>query len=97
MQSQAKLADVGGGMMAVGPGCHRAEARWTDVLLIEKAELTWRAAGQSPVFIDNCGRAKIHRNGDAPYPEQAKRAGLPTGRHGRRAAVQADATDRICA
>ena len=49
MQTHAKVVIIGGGMMGVGLAYHLAEAGWTDVLLIEKGELTsgstWHAAG----------------------------------------------------
>ena len=72
MQTQAKVVIIGGGMMGVGLAYHLAEAGWTDVLLIEKAELTsgstWHAAGQCPSFIGNYNMAKIHHYGNSLYP-----------------------------
>jgi len=48
--SQAKVVIVGGGIMGCGLAYHLAHAGWTDVVLLEKAELTsgstWHAAGQ---------------------------------------------------
>ena len=50
MQSQAKVVIVGGGIMGCGLAYHLAHEGWTDVVLLEKAELTsgstWHAAGQ---------------------------------------------------
>jgi len=86
MQTQAKVVIIGGGMMGVGLAYHLAEAGWTDVLLIEKAELTsgstWHAAGQCPSFIGNYNMAKIHHYGNTLYPRLEKITGLPTGWHG---------------
>ena len=50
MQSHAKVVIVGGGIMGCGLAYHLAHEGWTDVILLEKAELTsgstWHAAGQ---------------------------------------------------
>jgi len=86
MQTQAKVVIIGGGMMGVGLAYHLTEAGWTDVLLIEKAELTsgstWHAAGQCPSFIANYNMAKIHHYGNTLYPRLEKLTGQPTGWHG---------------
>ena len=86
MQSQAKVVIVGGGMMGVSLAYHLAEAGWTDVLLIEKGELTsgstWHAAGQCPSFIGNYNMAKIHHYGNTLYPRLEALTGHPTGWHG---------------
>lgn len=86
MQSHAKVVIIGGGMMGVGLAYHLAEAGWTDVLLIEKGELTsgstWHAAGQCPSFIGNYNMAKIHHYSNTLYPRLEKITGMPTGWHG---------------
>ena len=86
MQSQAKVVIIGGGMMGVGLAYHLAEAGWTDVLLIEKGELTsgstWHAAGQCPSFIGNYNMAKIHHYGNTLYPRLEEITGQPSGWHG---------------
>ncbi|WP_299690491.1 FAD-dependent oxidoreductase [uncultured Tateyamaria sp.] len=50
LPSQARVVIVGGGIMGVGLAYHLAHEGWTDVVLLEKAELTsgstWHAAGQ---------------------------------------------------
>ena len=54
MKSHARVVIVGGGIMGVGLLYHLALEGWTDVVLIEKGELTsgstWHAAGQCPHF-----------------------------------------------
>jgi len=86
MQTQAKVVIIGGGMMGVSLAYHLAEAGWSDVLLIEKAELTsgstWHAAGQCPSFISNYNMAKIHHYGNTLYPRLEAMTGHPTGWHG---------------
>ena len=48
--NQARVVIVGGGVMGCGLAYHLAHEGWTDVVLLEKAELTsgstWHAAGQ---------------------------------------------------
>ena len=48
--SQARVVIVGGGIMGCGLAYHLAHAGWSDVVLLEKAQLTsgstWHAAGQ---------------------------------------------------
>lgn len=48
--SHARVVIVGGGIMGCGTAYHLAHEGWTDVVLLEKAELTsgstWHAAGQ---------------------------------------------------
>lgn len=50
LPSQARVVIVGGGIMGCGLAYHLAHEGWTDVVLLEKAELTsgstWHAAGQ---------------------------------------------------
>ena len=57
MQSHARIVIIGGGIMGVALLYHLAEAGETDVLLIEKGELTsgstWHAAGLSGNIHDN--------------------------------------------
>ena len=64
MTTHARIAIVGGGMMGVGLLYHLAEEGCSDVILIEKGELTsgstWHAAGQCPSFVGNYNLAKIH-------------------------------------
>ena len=54
MKSHARVVIVGGGVMGVGLLYHLALEGWSDVVLIEKGELTsgstWHAAGQCPHF-----------------------------------------------
>ena len=49
MKSQAQVVVIGGGVVGASVLFHLAKAGWSDVLLIERAELTagstWHAAG----------------------------------------------------
>ncbi|MEE3328171.1 MAG: FAD-dependent oxidoreductase [Myxococcota bacterium] len=86
MKSQARVVIVGGGMMGVGLLYHLAEEGWTDVLLIEKGELTsgstWHAAGQCPSFIGDYTMAKVHHVGNSLYPRLEEMTGQYTSWHG---------------
>ena len=57
MNSQARIVIVGGGIMGVALAYHLAEEGETNVMLIEKGELTsgstWHAAGQCPSLVSN--------------------------------------------
>ena len=50
LPAQARVVIVGGGVMGCGLAYHLAHEGWTDIVLLEKAELTsgstWHAAGQ---------------------------------------------------
>ena len=86
MQSNARVAIVGGGMMGTSLAYHLAEEGWKDVMLIEKGELTsgstWHAAGQCPSFIANYNMAKIHHYSNTLYPRLEEITGQPAGWHG---------------
>ena len=72
VNSQARIVIVGGGIMGVALLYHLAEEGCSDVLLIEKGELTsgstWHAAGQCPSLVGNYNLAKIHNYSNWLYP-----------------------------
>lgn len=72
MNKHARIVIVGGGIMGVGLLYHLAEEGCSDVLLIEKGELTsgstWHAAGQCPSLVGNYNMAMIHHHGNTLYP-----------------------------
>jgi dimethylglycine dehydrogenase len=86
MQTHAKVVIIGGGMMGAGLAYHLAEEGWTDLVLIEKGELTsgstWHAAGQCPSFIGNYNMAKIHHYSNTLYPKLEALTGQAAGWHG---------------
>jgi dimethylglycine dehydrogenase len=71
MKSHARVVIVGGGVMGVGLLYHLALEGWTDIVLIEKGELTsgstWHAAGQCPHFNASLNLTKIHLYGTQLY------------------------------
>ena len=86
MRSHARVVVIGGGMMGCGLLYHLAEEGWTDLLLIEKGELTsgstWHAAGQCPSFIADYNMAKIHDYGVRLYPKLEAMTGQYVSWHG---------------
>ena len=72
--------------MGVGLLYHLAEEGWTDVLLVEKGEVTsgstWHAAGQCPSFIADYNMAKIHDYGVRLYPKLEEKTGQYVSWHG---------------
>ncbi|MEI2686744.1 MAG: FAD-dependent oxidoreductase [Cypionkella sp.] len=80
MKSHARVVIVGGGVMGVGLLYHLALEGWTDIVLIEKGELTsgstWHAAGQCPHFNGSLNMTKVHLYGTELYP-QARKAHRP--------------------
>ena len=82
MKSHARVVIVGGGVMGVGLLYHLALEGWTDIVLIEKGELTsgstWHAAGQCPHFNGSLNMTKVHVYGTQLYPQAREADG--TGR-----------------
>ena len=85
IQSHAKLAIIGGGIMGVSLLYHLTNEGWTDIVLIEKSELTsgstWHAAGQCPHMLSSLNLAKIHLHSTDLYKALEKETGQPTGFH----------------
>ncbi|MDA4844605.1 GcvT family protein [Hoeflea poritis] len=85
LASHARVVIIGGG--AVGASClyHLAMAGETDVLLIEKNELTsgstWHAAGNTPNFSGNLNLMKLQNYGSRLYNRLGDEVGYPINRH----------------
>lgn len=86
MKTHARAAIVGGGIMGVGLLYHLALEGWTDVVLIEKGELTsgstWHAAGQCPHFNSSLNMTKVHVYGTELYPKLEALTGQAVSWHG---------------
>ena len=86
MKSYARVVIVGGGIMGVGLLYHLALEGWTDIVLIEKGELTsgstWHAAGQCPHFNGSLNMTKVHLYGTQLYPQLEKLTGQAVSWHG---------------
>ncbi|MBZ0217827.1 MAG: FAD-dependent oxidoreductase, partial [Fimbriimonadaceae bacterium] len=65
MESHARVVVVGGGVVGVSTLYHLAKKGWSDVVLVERKELTsgstWHAAGLLPLFNMSYSVGQIHR------------------------------------
>lgn len=86
MKSHARVVVVGGGIMGVGLLYHLCQEGWSDVVLLEKGELTsgstWHAAGQCPHFNGSLNLTKIHVYGTELYPRLEALTGESVSWHG---------------
>lgn len=86
MKANARVVIVGGGVMGVGLLYHLALEGWTDIVLIEKGELTsgstWHAAGQCPHFNGSLNMTKVHVYGTELYPKLENLTGQAVSWHG---------------
>ncbi|MGE0093077.1 MAG: FAD-dependent oxidoreductase [Alphaproteobacteria bacterium] len=86
MQSHARVVVVGGGIFGASVLYHLAHEGWTDIVLIEKGELTsgttWHAAGQCPHFTGSMTLALLHDYGIKLYQKLEAETGQSTGWHG---------------
>ncbi len=65
MKSQARVVVIGGGVVGVSTLYHLAKKGWSDVVLVERKELTsgstWHAAGLLPLFNMSYSVGQIHK------------------------------------
>ena len=84
--AHARVVIVGGGIIGVGLAYHLALEGWSDVVLVEKGELTsgstWHAAGQCPHFNGSFALSKIHLYGTQFYPRLPELTGQAVSWHG---------------
>ncbi len=72
MKSTARVVVMGGGVVGVSTLYHLAKMGWSDVVLIERKELTsgstWHAAGLLPLFNLSYAVGKLHQYSVGFYP-----------------------------
>ena len=65
MKSEARVVVIGGGVVGVSMAYHLTKAGWSDVVLVEKYELTsgstWHAAGLLPLFNMSYSVGQLHK------------------------------------
>ncbi|MYH37749.1 MAG: FAD-dependent oxidoreductase, partial [Rhodospirillaceae bacterium] len=65
MKNQARVVVIGGGVVGVSTLYHLAKKSWTDVMLVERTELTagstWHAAGLLPLFNMSYSVGQLHQ------------------------------------
>ena len=71
MKSQARVVVIGGGVVGVATLYHLAKKGWSDVVLVERKELTsgstWHAAGLLPLFNMSYSVGQIHKHSVSFY------------------------------
>jgi len=85
MKKHTKVVIIGGGILGVSLLYHLTKEGWTDIVLVEKGELTsgstWHAAGQCPHMIGSYNLAKVHLHSTNLYKQLEKETGQSTGFH----------------
>src|SRR6185437_4662400 len=83
MKSHARVVVIGGGVVGVSTLYHLAAKGWSDVVLIERKELTsgstWHAAGLLPLFNMSYSVGQIHKYSVAFYKRLEAETGQPVG------------------
>jgi dimethylglycine dehydrogenase len=85
MKSSARAVIIGGGVVGASVLYHLARIGWTDVLLIEKSELTsgstWHAAGGMHTFNGEANISRLQKYTIDLYREIEERSGQSCGLH----------------
>jgi dimethylglycine dehydrogenase len=83
MKSTARVVVIGGGVVGVSTLYHLAKKGWSDVMLIERKELTsgstWHAAGLLPLFNLSYSVGQLHKYSVRFYQELEKETGQSVG------------------
>lgn len=83
MKTHARVVVIGGGVVGVGTLYHLARKGWSDVVLIERKELTsgstWHAAGLLPLFNLSYSVGQIHKYSVNLYNSLEAETGQPVG------------------
>ncbi|MDC1383281.1 FAD-dependent oxidoreductase [Candidatus Puniceispirillum sp.] len=83
MKPCASVVVIGGGVVGVSTLYHLAKKGWTDVVLVERKELTsgstWHAAGLLPLFNMSYSVGQIHKYSVKCYQELEIETGMSVG------------------
>ena len=83
MKTQARAVIIGGGVIGVATLYHLAKKGWSDVVLLERKELTsgstWHAAGLLPLFNMSYSVGQLHKYTLDFYPKLEKETGKDVG------------------
>ena len=83
MKTQARVVVIGGGVVGVSTLYHLAKKGWSDVVLVERKELTsgstWHAAGILPLFNLSYSVGQIHKYSVKLYGELEAETGQHVG------------------
>ncbi len=85
MKSSARVVIVGGGIVGVSVAYHLTKLGWTEVVLVEKNELTagstWHAAGLLPLFNMSYAIGQLHKYSVDLYQTLEAETGQPVSFH----------------
>ncbi|MCY4015091.1 MAG: FAD-dependent oxidoreductase [Gammaproteobacteria bacterium] len=83
MQTHARVVVIGGGVVGVSTLYHLARKGWSDVVLVERKELTsgatWHAAGLLPLFNMSYSVGQLHKYSVALYRTLEAETGQDVG------------------
>ena len=83
MREEARAVVIGGGVVGVSTLYHLAKKGWSDVVLVERKELTsgstWHAAGLLPLFNMSYSVGQIHKYSVRLYQELERETGMNVG------------------
>jgi len=83
MKNKTRAVVIGGGVVGVSTLYHLAKMGWSDVVLLERKELTsgstWHAAGLLPLFNLSYSVGKLHQYSVGLYPTLEAETGLHAG------------------
>lgn len=83
MKTHARVVVIGGGVVGAGTLYHLARKGWSDVVLIERKELTsgstWHAAGLLPLFNMSYSVGRIHKYSVELYGRLQEETGQDVG------------------
>ena len=83
MKTQARVVVIGGGVVGVGTLYHLVKKGWSDVVLVERKELTsgstWHAAGLLPLFNMSYSVGQIHKYSVNLYQTLERETGQHVG------------------
>jgi dimethylglycine dehydrogenase len=85
MRTHARVVVIGGGVVGVSTLYHLAKRGWTDVVLLERTELTagstWHAAGLLPLFNMSYSVGQLHKYSVELYKTLEAETGQEVGFH----------------
>src|SRR5579863_2298519 len=83
MKTTARVVVIGGGVVGVSTLYHLAKMGWSDVVLVERKELTsgstWHAAGLLPLFNLSYSVGQLHKYSVGLYKTLSAETGLDVG------------------
>ena len=76
METQARVVIIGGGVMGCSLAYHLCKEGWSDLILLEKAELTsgstWHAAGQITHSVSHHGLDRKSTRLNSSHSQQSR-------------------------